>query len=139
MTDNARLAATLAAENTAAMTSPTAPSPHVVTAEWSPHSSWPSYRLTCNAPADAICHAVYACDCPEWDEAGVDEHGPWHTHYDADADDDVRHYGKTDPAECHLRDWLENSDEAILGSVTFPVRPEWEGDGYVFHTVEVSR
>lgn len=104
-------------------------STHLVTADWEPNGG-PSMSLKCEAPAEALCHAVWACECEEWDEDGVEDGKPWHRH---DGDSHLaRHRGKFDPTECNLRDWFENSDEPMEGAIVFRVDPVFHGDYVTF-------
>lgn len=108
---------------------------HTVTIEWTPLGAT-DYTFRCLAPADSLCHAVYTCTCEEWQDGGVVDGAPWHIPYGGGDPDDVeavRHFGVLDEAECGLRDWFENSDEAMRGSITFPVTAEWDGDMCLFH------
>lgn len=111
---------------------PSAPSvAHTVTVEWGDHGGV-SYQFRCNAPAEALCHAVYTCECDEWTDGGVENGRPWHSsvrYDDADVEHEDRHYGTLDPDECGQRDWFENSDEVLRGSVTFPVTGTYETGG----------
>lgn len=116
-------------------------SAHTVTAEWDRHGGV-SYRFTCTAPAEALCHSVYGadCACEEWREGGVEDGKPYHVveewDYEARTVTEVRHWGTFNRTECNLRDWFENTDEALVGgSVTFPVEDEWQGDYYAFTAV----
>lgn len=93
-------------------------------------------NLICKAPADAMCHAVYTCGCESWFEGGVEDGKPWHAPGDYSEPEYGRHVGVFDPTECNLRDWAENSDECLRGTVTLPVTAEWEGDYYTFHAVD---
>lgn len=108
---------------------------HHATVTWDVHG--PSSAMTCTAPPDALCHATYDCQCEEWVDAGVEDGRPWHADHD-EADAECRHYGRFNPDECGLRDWYENSDEPLAGTLTFPVTPEWNGDGYTFQTEETT-
>lgn len=110
---------------------------HTVTAEW---TDWhiPRLAFRCEAPAESLCHAVYGADCvcETWSEAGIEAGHPFHvvTEWDDEAKTtvEVRHVGQFDPKTCNLRDWFENADECLRGSITFPVNGSWEGDFYQF-------
>ena len=54
----------------------------------------------------------------------------WSANWD---DNPERHHGTLDPATCNLRDWFDATEEPIRGSITFPVRPEFDNDHYLFH------
>jgi hypothetical protein len=96
--------------------------------------------LTCEAPADAMCHAVWTCQCEWWHGSGVSDEGkPWHSVGDLNEDDGERHYGTFDPTECNLRDWAENSDECLRGKVLLPVRAEFDYDAVLFHIAGPGR
>jgi hypothetical protein len=105
---------------------------HLVTADWGTGESWPTLHLACKAPDDAICHAVWDCECEQWGEHGVDSTGPWHEHAAYDVDPAVRHYGRFDKTECNLVNWFDNSEEMMRGSISFPVAAEFDGDYYTF-------
>lgn len=90
--------------------------------------------MTCTAPADALCHAVWNCDCDSWCTQGVNSEGlPFHESEDDYGPD---HVGRFDPEFCNLREWFDGSDETLNGEITFPVTPEWTGDGYRFSAVK---
>lgn len=112
-------------------------SDHTVTVEWEDGSISPYMRFRCNAGPESLCHAVWTCECEEYDETGVTDGRPWHMLADGYRDVTYsgvqRHVGKFEPDECSLRDWFENSDESLRGSVTFPVEGEWDGDSYLFN------
>lgn len=115
---------------------PTVTTAHQVTAEWGNHGGV-SYWFRCNAPAESLCHAVYECVCEEWMDAGVTADGlPYHDVDSGDPDDHgeqpIRHWGQFEPDVCNEQDWFENSDEVLRGKVTFPVKGEWDGNGYTF-------
>ncbi|WP_353707632.1 hypothetical protein ABRQ22_17375 [Cellulosimicrobium sp. ES-005] len=87
--------------------------------------------MTCTAPADALCHAVWDCDCEAWDLPRVEDGRPVHmSMYGGE------HTGQLDPEFCNLREWFDNSDETLNGEITFPVTPEWTGDGYLFNAAQ---
>jgi hypothetical protein len=106
---------------------------HTVTVEWD-RQGWAGYTFTCHAPAFALCHAVYDCDCEGWTDDGITDGIPWHLV--DDGDEEHRHTGALDPQQCGLRDWFENSDEALRGRVTFPVTPDWRGDHVLFDAID---
>lgn len=100
--------------------------------------NFPGDRVTliCKAPADAMCHAVWDCQCEGWCFSGVEDGKPWHDPRDfSEADSGNRHVGRFDTSECNLRDWAENSDECLRGEVVLPVTAEWHGDYVLFHAV----
>lgn len=105
---------------------------HTVTVTW--EGGYPSYKFECSAPADALCRAQWTCDCESWAFAGVRDGIPWHSHVDADdplSPSTERHTGKFGD-ECNLRDWFDNTDEPLEGSVTIPVHAIFEVDYYRF-------
>lgn len=114
----------------ARMTSTDAPEPtpavehHHVTIDYGRNGYAPTTRLTCTAPEESLCRAVYGCGCEEYYdpriESGVASH--------ADGEGE-RHYGVF--SDCQLMEWFDNSDEVMRGAVTVPVRVEWN-DGYEF-------
>lgn len=100
------------------------------------------FRIECDAPADARCHAIYTCDCEAYYGFGVsawdclpgmpppDELGqPWHETYEREV-----HYGRFDRSQCTLADWAEIG-ENLSGTVRFPVDHVWTGDEVVFKAV----
>ncbi len=91
--------------------------------------------VTCKAPVEAMCHAVWPCDCEAWFKSGVEDGKPWHIPGDYSEPDYERHVGSFDPHQCNWKDWAENSDECLRGKVTFAVTPEWDGDYALFHAV----
>ena len=94
----------------------------------------PYARLTCHAPAEALCHASWTCDCERWESDGVQDGLPYHENGGADGRA-VRHYGTFDPTACNLRNWFDDNEELLHGEVTFPIRAEWDGDYYTFRPV----
>lgn len=110
---------------------------HTVTVDWD-RDGYPRYSFGCTASADALCHAEFACECESYATAGVEGGRPWHSPEpwsEGDGLDDaleVRHLGDFNPESCGLRDWFENTDEAMRGSITFPVRAVWQGDYNTF-------
>lgn len=89
--------------------------------------------MTCHAPADALCHATYDCDCERLYRETVREGSP--VHWTAD---DTKHVGRFDPRYCRYRVWADNSDECFTGKVTVPVVPSWDGDCYTFRADQQS-
>ena len=94
----------------------------------------------CHAPADALCRAVYNCDCEEWFEAGVEDGVPWHetetlTECAGESwERKVRHYGRFDQRECNAGDWIEGDPigcqaRGTDGRVVIPVDVAWTGHG----------
>jgi hypothetical protein len=92
-------------------------------------------RMTCTAPADAMCHAVWSCDCEWWCKDGIEDGQPWHAPGDFSEHEYERHIGKFDPKVCMFSDWAENSDECLRGVVTIPVTPEHDGDYVLFRAI----
>lgn len=89
--------------------------------------------MTCKAPDDAMCHAVWSCDCEFWFKHGIEDGKPWHVPGDYSEPEFERHVGRFDPTECNLKDWAENQDECLRGKVMLPVTPEWDDDYVLFH------
>lgn len=87
-------------------------------------------RLICTAPPDALCHAIWTCDCEEQYAAEIRNGVPAHRPYSDDPD--TWHAGRLDPTACAFRDWYEGSEETLRGTVRVPVSPEWHGDHYTF-------
>lgn len=108
-------------------------SDHTVTIEW--EDGYPSYAFACKAPSESLCHAVWDCDCEAWDQQGIENGEPWHGHDDGE----WRHLGHFQDGHCGLREWFENSDEAVCGSLTVPVTAEFQSDYYLFRLGEVTR
>lgn len=107
-------------------------SDHTVTMEFGKYG--PEYTMTCNAPFDAYCHAVYECDCESWNSSMVTGNGqPFHVTYDFREEG---HYGYFDSDECNLVTWFENSEETLRGILSFDVKSEFMGDYYIFHVEE---
>lgn len=106
---------------------------HQVTIDWGSGTWAPTLTLRCDAPPDALCHAVYDCPCEEYTATGVHDGRPWHTSYETDDLTSERHYGRFEPDQCTLVDWFDAADEQMRGQVTLPVRAQWEGDFWTFH------
>ena len=98
-------------------------------------AGWPGDHptLICKATADAICHAVWTCDCESWHDQGVEGGVPWHSTGDYSERLTERHVGRLDPDRCNLSDWAENSDECLRGTITVPVVAEFDYDFVTFH------
>ena len=111
---------------------------HSVTIAFEPTFMLPGLSFNCNEPPEAICRAVFDCECEAYYGSGVDEQGPWHEvdDYDSDGPDPkTRHYGKPG-GECGQLLFITESgcpDEMGDGEVTVPVRLQWEGDDYSWH------
>lgn len=84
-------------------------------------------RWECNAPDGASCHAVFDCDCEEIYGYGVENGLPWH----GDGSGET-HVGRFDNDRCIYRDWYDNQEEDVHGTVRVDVTPVWEGDDYTF-------
>jgi len=115
---------------------------HTVTARF--EDGWFAEALAsmkCTAPADALCHAVWDCGCEEWSDPRIEDGRPVHSVivYDDEEDREEWHVGRFDPEFCNLREWFDNSDETLNGDVTFPVTPEWTGEGYVFNVARATQ
>ena len=105
-------------------------SDHKITIDFDGYS--PTFRMVCSAPDDGLCHSVFDCDCEEYFSFKVVDGKP--THEVTYGGDPFRHEGVFDPTYCNLTEWLDNLDgEIVQGKITVPVRPEWDGDGYIFH------
>jgi len=88
--------------------------------------------LICKAPADAMCHAIWTCQCESWFKDGIENGQPWHAPGDYSEIDDERHVGTLDPSQCIYIDWAGNSDECLRGVITIPVEPDHHGDYVTF-------
>ena len=94
----------------------------------------------CHAADDALCHAVYDCRCEEWFESGVEDGVPWHEI--ADGQVTLRHYGRFDPQECNVRDWIDGQGEldsqrhGPAGRILVPVEVFWTGHGMEWSPAE---
>lgn len=90
--------------------------------------------LECHAAPDAMCHAVFDCDCEGWHDFHVVNGVPHHySTYDDGYTVRTHCAGRFDPGECHLREWHENSDEDVTGEVRVSVKADWCTDYVVFH------
>lgn len=94
----------------------------------------PTATMTCTAPEQSLCRAVWDCGCEEWGDPRIEDGRPVHTiiEYGDDEDIEVDHVGRFDPAFCNLREWFHGSDETLNGKIVVAVTPEWTGDGYMF-------
>lgn len=102
-------------------------SAHTVTIDYGTGAPFPTLSFRCNAPAGEPCHAYYECSCEEWEREGVVHGKPFHI----DSGDET-HFGYWRNDECRLQDWFENSDEAVVGSVSVPVTAKYTGGWYEF-------
>jgi hypothetical protein len=114
---------------------------HRIEVEFSHYVYGPGVHVICDEPAGALCRAQWDCDCEEFSEVGVDEHGPWHVTYawEGPASESDRHYGKPGSPDCNYALFVEESGAAAElghGTLTAPVSFTWDGDGYEWH-VEV--
>lgn len=94
-------------------------------------SGYPSYSFRCEASAESLCHAEYACDCETWWDEVVTDGRPEH---EGDGMDPCVGRFVT---RCGLQDWFNESDEgdALRGTINIPVTPQWV-EGYIFHVKE---
>lgn len=106
---------------------------HFVTIDLEDWSPGDRPTLICKAPDDAMCRALWTCECEEWFKSGIEGGRPWHAPGDYSEPEYERHVGRFDSTECIYRDWAENSDECLRGIVTIPVTPEHNGDHVLFH------
>ena len=87
-------------------------------------------RLMCESATDAMCHAVWDCDCEEWAATFTAEGKPMH----GVLEDEFAHVGRFDPDYCNIADWINESgieDQQVAGDfVRFPVEVTWTGHGY---------
>lgn len=95
--------------------------------------------LKCNAPADALCHARWTCECETLSAVEVLDGVPRHAYVDEGSGIvDAWHEGTFDLGHCELRVWFDECGDVESmygGSVTVPVTAEWDGDGYTFSIV----
>ena len=92
-------------------------------------------ELECHAAPDAMCHAVFDCDCEGYYGYHVVDGKPHHhSSYDG-IEASGHHVGHFDPDLCNLRDWHENSDEDVFGAVRVAVEPDWQEDYVEFTAV----
>lgn len=115
-------------------TRPAAEARHTVTVEFEPGYGQRT-TLRCHADADALCHAVYDCQCVEWYGSGTEDGRPFHC---AGEDETERHYGRFEPYYCNIREWFENSDDPMGGDITFAVTATWAGDHYDFEPAALA-
>lgn len=87
--------------------------------------------FVCDAPPDALCHAVWSCDCETYHSEGIRNGVPAHQPGWCD-DDTTWHAGRFEPGFCNYRDWFDGMDETLDGSAVIPVTPRWEGEEYAF-------
>lgn len=98
-------------------------------------------ELECSAAPNAPCRAVWDCECESIHDFHIVDGQPHHYNtYDGDDLWDTRfhHVGKFDDGACNLRDWHENSEEDVTGTVRVQIDPSWEGDCYVFEAVSAE-
>ena len=94
--------------------------------------------LECHAAPDAMCHAVFDCECESYDGYHVVDGKPHHhSSYDG-IEASGHHVGHFDPDQCNLRDWHENSDEDVAGEVRVYVKEEWSSDYVKFHATSAE-
>ena len=91
-------------------------------------------ELECHAAPDAVCHAIFDCDCEVFHDFHVVDGAPHHySTYDDGLTVRAHHVGRFDAEECNLRTWHENSDEDVAGKVRVYVKEEWSADYVEFH------
>ena len=89
-------------------------------------------NLVCNAPEQSFCHAVWTCDCEQWDSQGIKDGKPWHESNHGDFEEDyIYHEGTFNSNECNYTDWFD-CGEMLTGSIKFPVETYWTGDCLAF-------
>ena len=97
-------------------------------------------EMECLAAPDAPCRAVWGCACESIYDYHVADGVPHH--FSTYLGDDVQvrghHVGRFDPDHCTIRDWHENSEEDVIGTVRVAVDPSWEPDYYVFEAVSAE-
>jgi len=93
-------------------------------------------RLICKEPKESLCHARWKCDCEEWVEAGIKDGKPWHKNYVEYGEPNIctGYFGR----DCMMEDWY---DEELMGvgTIEIDVEPEWQGDGYTFLAVGLTK
>lgn len=107
---------------------------HTVTVEFEGDTTWHG-PMTCHAPAEALCHASWTCDCESWVHQGVTDGVPWHSEQDADdplTRSTERHVGTLDPTYCQHVEWYAATD-ALEGTVSLAVTPRFVAGGVEFH------
>lgn len=103
---------------------------HTITVTWD-DDGWQTIRLNCHAPLQSDCHAKFDCHCEYWVDPAIKDGTP--SHSDPWADDPTRHVGTLDQNHCNLIDWFGATEEHTRGSITVPVRAEWDDEWYLFH------
>lgn len=96
------------------------------------------YTLVCHEPVGAACRLTCSQGCEEWSDVAAD--GSYHDIEENDVEEDggtvTNRHDMEDGGECLAVASIEGSD---IGEVTiqeefelarFPVRVEWDGDGY---------
>ena len=95
-------------------------------------------ELECHAAPDAMCRAVFDCECEGYYGYHVVDGKPHHhSSYDG-IEASGHHVGHFDPDLCHLRDWHENSDEDVTGTIRVTVEPDWHVDYVEFEAVSAE-
>lgn len=95
--------------------------------------------LECHAAPDAVCRAVFDCECERFHDYHVVDGVPHHFGtYDDGYTVRAHHVGRFDPDECALIPWHENSDEDVSGNVRVTVEAEWLEEYVEFHAVSAE-
>lgn len=109
----------------------------------------PGCTFKCTAPAESGCHLEWECNCDEIWSVETDEDGNRYHETEVEvpithtSDEGVtyieyefeeqRHYASVNLNYCNYADWLDAvGTEALTGEITVAVRPEWDGDGFLF-------
>lgn len=96
-------------------------------------------ELECHAAPDAVCRAVFDCECERFHDFHVVDGVPHH--YDTYEDGftvRAHHVGRFDPDECALIPWHDGSDEDVSGTVRVTVEPDWREDYVEFNAVSAE-
>jgi hypothetical protein len=111
---------------------------HILTVTWEGYDGWATYKIQCSQPRESSCHASFDCDCETWEFLGTEESGlPTHRAYAEPGDQPGETHVGTYKDECSLSDWIVGDPEATLnGSITVPVREEWNAGYLTMHVGE---
>ena len=96
-----------------------------------------SASFICAAPADALCKAVWVCECESIGGYAVINGLPTHK---GDAHR-APHVGKFVADACNYRDWFDGGEGLyeVAGRLSVDVEADWQGDYYDFTIPEATQ
>ena len=93
--------------------------------------------LICAAPADALCRAVWVCECESIGGYEVIDGSPTHKGDEHRAP----HVGQFVSDACNYRDWFDEGEgiDEVSGRLSVDIEADWQGDYYEFNIPEATQ